>query len=194
MATAFDTVKAIPATYSGITFRSRLEARYAVLFDQLGVPWQYEADGRQLASGWYLPDFRLPRAGLWVEIKPKAPTSLEVAKCRELCAATGNRVLLAYGDFGWWLPDRGCRDPLSAICLSPSMDPDGEVVCFGEDHDYEPCLCPVCGEFGFEFEGRGARICARTTKCCGDSDRCHTSDSPRILEAVEKAEKWSFWR
>lgn len=31
----------IPTTYKRINFRSRLEARYAVLFDQLGWRWDY---------------------------------------------------------------------------------------------------------------------------------------------------------
>jgi len=194
MATAFDARLAIPTAYNGVTFRSRLEARWAVFFDMLGVPWLYEQEGHQLPSGWYLPDFLLPRADVWIELKPTDPTPQQVQKCRELCAATARRVILAYGDFGSWLPGRSLQWPMSALCLSPSLDPDGEVVCFGEDSDYEPCECPVCGEFSFEFEGRGARVCKGKRNCCGDSDRDHTSDSPRVCEAVDVADKWSFWK
>ena len=52
------TIKAIPTQYAGYTFRSRLEARAAVLFDKLGLIWEYEPEGFDLpVNGWYLPDF-----------------------------------------------------------------------------------------------------------------------------------------
>ena len=53
-------IKAIPTMYGGILFRSRLEARLAVLFDACGVDWEYEPEGFDLGDGiWYLPDFLL---------------------------------------------------------------------------------------------------------------------------------------
>lgn len=66
--------------YKGIYFRSRLEARWAVIFDRLGIDWRYETEGYdiQIDEGYtirYLPDFvlyggsvRCPRQ-LWVEVK-----------------------------------------------------------------------------------------------------------------------------
>lgn len=61
---------AIETFYRGIQYRSRLEARYAVLFDLLDITAHYEHEGFKLASGrWYLPDFYLPRTGVWVEVK-----------------------------------------------------------------------------------------------------------------------------
>jgi hypothetical protein len=54
--------------------RSRLEARWAVLFETLGIPWEYEPQGFNLSNGQkYLPDFRLPTWNAWVEIKPDVP-------------------------------------------------------------------------------------------------------------------------
>lgn len=45
-------------TYKGIEFRSRLEARWAVFFDALGLRWEYEPEGYRLDDGTcYLPDF-----------------------------------------------------------------------------------------------------------------------------------------
>ncbi len=43
----------IPTMYSGIQFRSRLEARYALLFDALGLTWHYEP----LDLAGYVPDY-----------------------------------------------------------------------------------------------------------------------------------------
>jgi hypothetical protein len=63
-------IKAIETSYAGHLFRSRLEARWAVFFDTLGVKWEYEAQGFELPSGaTYLPDFRLPDLKMWVEVK-----------------------------------------------------------------------------------------------------------------------------
>jgi len=57
-------IKAIPTIYKGISFRSRLEARWAVIFDQLGIDWHYETEGYDvpISNGVtirYLPDFVL---------------------------------------------------------------------------------------------------------------------------------------
>ncbi len=37
--------KAIETLYKGYRFRSRLEARWAVFFDALGLKWEYEKEG-----------------------------------------------------------------------------------------------------------------------------------------------------
>lgn len=63
-------MKAIETEYKGHTFRSRLEARYAVLFDSMGLEWKYEMQGYELHDGRkYLPDFYLPELDLYVEVK-----------------------------------------------------------------------------------------------------------------------------
>jgi len=60
---AWDTnrdVKAIERSTTAYRFRSRLEARWAVFFDTLGVKYEYEKEGYDLDGTWYLPDFWLP--------------------------------------------------------------------------------------------------------------------------------------
>lgn len=53
-------IKAIETEYNGYRFRSRLEARWAVFFDSLGVKYEYEPEGFILPSGKrYLPDFKV---------------------------------------------------------------------------------------------------------------------------------------
>jgi hypothetical protein len=62
--------RAIETLYDGHRFRSRLEARWAVLFNRMGLEWEYEPEGYELSNGKrYLPDFRLPRFGVHVEVK-----------------------------------------------------------------------------------------------------------------------------
>lgn len=55
--------------YAGCRFRSRLEARWAVFFNSLEIPWQYEPQGFQIGEEAYLPDFYLPQSKTWVEVK-----------------------------------------------------------------------------------------------------------------------------
>ena len=63
-------IQAIETRYKGYRFRSRLEARWAVFFDALGVEWQYEPQPFRLGDGTgYLPDFCL-EGDTWVEVKP----------------------------------------------------------------------------------------------------------------------------
>ncbi len=67
-------IKAIETEYKGYRFRSRLEARWAVFFDELGLRYEYEPEGFELSDGtWYLPDFRVwtpQNQPIWYEVKP----------------------------------------------------------------------------------------------------------------------------
>lgn len=64
-------IKAIETVYNGYRFRSRLEARWAVFFDALGVKYEYEAEGFEIGNGLrHLPDFSIQN-GVLIEIKPK---------------------------------------------------------------------------------------------------------------------------
>ena len=69
-------MQAIETRYSGILFRSRLEARWALYFDLLGIEWLYEMEGFKLESGEiYLPDFYLPPPlDIFCEVKPYKQT------------------------------------------------------------------------------------------------------------------------
>lgn len=64
-------IKAIETRYAGCRFRSRLEARWAVFFDHLGVKWEYEDQGFEVGETRqrYLPDFYLPELKVRVEVK-----------------------------------------------------------------------------------------------------------------------------
>lgn len=50
-------IKPIETIYNGYRFRSRLEARWAVFFDSLGVDYEYEPEGFSNNGVLYLPDF-----------------------------------------------------------------------------------------------------------------------------------------
>jgi len=114
-------IEAKPTNYKRHHFRSRLEARWAVVFDLLKIKWQYEPamfdlgfatiNGRQIYLGGYLVDFYLPDLEVWVEVKPIIPhcDSIEFAKVRRLvkhiCIGASGfifaalpRIALVYGN------------------------------------------------------------------------------------------------
>lgn len=92
-------VKSLETYLWGYRFRSRIEARWAVLFDRAGIEWQYETEGFLLPSGPYLPDFFLPGYGLWFEVKGRSADDEERQRCREL-SYSEFPVLLAEGPVG----------------------------------------------------------------------------------------------
>ena len=73
-------INAIETEYNGYLFRSRLEARWAVFFDEIGLNWSYEAEGYVLDDGsYYLPDFTIYEDGnirAIYEIKPLISSDL----------------------------------------------------------------------------------------------------------------------
>jgi len=74
-------ITAIETQYAGCRFRSRLEARWAVFFDNAGIPWEYEPEGFDIDGRWYLPDFRLDFTW-WVEVKGELPLPDELSFLR----------------------------------------------------------------------------------------------------------------
>lgn len=63
-------VRAIREQYHGVWFRSKLEAKWARLFDDYAIRWEYEPQGFALSqNSAYLPDFWLPAINTVVEVK-----------------------------------------------------------------------------------------------------------------------------
>lgn len=77
-------LKPIETEYKGYRFRSRLEAKWAIFFDEMGWKWIYEHEGYELPSGKYLPDFFFPDINCFAEVKPMPFTKKEMKKCFEL--------------------------------------------------------------------------------------------------------------
>lgn len=97
------TIKAIETKYKGYRFRSRLEARWAVFFDELMVPWKYEHEGYNLDGVYYLPDFCVKtKSGKmqFVEVKSdKGMTDEEIDKAKRLALKyDGSDVFVVMGD------------------------------------------------------------------------------------------------
>lgn len=148
-------IKAIQTYYNGYKFRSRLEARWAVFFDTVGIKYQYEPEGFQLPSGWYLPDFFLPELNIWVEVKG-VMNEEDATKIEEF------RQMLANKKLGSLLVLKDIPSEDEALNM-PGNTGGGyfndEAFSIGWDGPYLPCVCPACGKVGIEFDGRGWRVC-----------------------------------
>lgn len=103
-------ITAVPTTYDGIEFRSRLESEWAKTLDLNGIFWTYEPVEITLPSGTtYIPDFWLPDLGTWIEVK--GPGIPRVEKAYELAQ------------------ERACHCPANCTCPRSG----GELVLIGRE-------------------------------------------------------------
>jgi hypothetical protein len=183
---------AIETRYAGCRFRSRLEARWAVFFDHLGVRWEYEPEGFHLSDGgFYLPDFRLllPRDGgegvLWAEVKPEG---VPVPAFERFIADSPNSrgaILRSIPD-----PNRLGDFETEGEVLSQFYDDiEANKSVAGWDNHHCFCICPSCGVIGYEFEGRVDRVGHCRADC-----KHGALDHPRLLEAYTAARSARFER
>lgn len=174
---------AIETYYKGCRFRSRLEARWAVFFDTLEIRWLYEPEGFVLEDGTrYLPDFYLPDYELWIEVKGlrNEYDSHKIDLFRK--GLTYPEALLVLGD----IPPIGV-DVVDWVYRTYDGSHFDIGWNEGWDFPYLPCVCPTCGKPGFEFDGRGARVCSHNP---GDKD--YSANDPRIIDAYRAAHSARF--
>ena len=133
-------IKPIETHYNGYRFRSRLEARWAVFFDTLGIKYEYEPEGFDLGDGlYYLPDFRVKCYGcrgscgdepfdLWIEVKGKM-TEEDARKIRKFA---GKEITESteYASYSWFKVE----NPVLIVREIPNSY-DG---LHGELNNYEP--------------------------------------------------------
>jgi hypothetical protein len=102
-------IKPIETLYDGCRFRSRLEARWAVLLNAIGAGWEYEPEGFKLGeAGRYLPDFLVKNVlpgPFWLEIKRERDDFQRAEiKAYALVAGTNIPLLMLAGHpetIGW---------------------------------------------------------------------------------------------
>jgi hypothetical protein len=95
----------IETAYNGTLYRSRTEARYALMFDRAGILFQYEPDGFAFEEKGhrYVPDFWVLSWDSFLEVKPdtfrlkRGEWPDERCKCELLNEATNKDVFLACG-------------------------------------------------------------------------------------------------
>lgn len=127
-------VSAFPTIYRGIRFRSRLEARWAAVFNVLGWPWRYEPP--EIDLHYYIPDFILDwPCPMLVEVKPMLSA-----------AETDVLALEKIEQSGWFdlaTPAGRGRSALLVGAVLPLPMPLEATPWHVITHN---CDCPNCGE------------------------------------------------
>lgn len=196
-------------TIFGTTFRSKLEAEWAAFFTIIGIRWEYEPHKVNTRHGGYMPDFVLTdlHGGLICEVKPYGRDDEEFgiteAKLRDACVQLKKSGTVLRGN-----PFKFCVEDLKdtgasvsggahGMFFKPQTDvfPADEI---GWDAPYLFCVCPHCWKAGYEFDGRGERICrgacghktvidARNFDHLGHGDKGYSASHPRIMLAAKTA-------
>ena len=165
-------LRAIETEYRGFRFRSRTEARYAVLFDAAGINWQYEAEGFHLNGARYLPDFFLPELKTYVEVKPTREAAEQaVPLLLALKEASGCDAMFGIGSPTIGPPDNFFR----CAKLSEGI------------HVYRaaPAQCPFCNRLVFDRRD----LC----RCTGDVKVLRWPSCPPSLSyALGEAQRARF--
>lgn len=95
------TWEAKETVYNGQTFRSRLEARWAIVFDFLDISWEYESQLFRTPRGHYLPDFKIrvksEKKSCFVEVKGPEPVPVDYERAMNVAYQTGMRMRFLVG-------------------------------------------------------------------------------------------------
>lgn len=199
-------IEAIRTKYNGVIFRSRLEAQWAVFWDELGVKWEYEPQMFELPDGkQYIPDFWIVDLALWVEIKPNETIAREeeaTLKCSQLAYKTGDLVYLDQGGFAWPISEDweysnafvpGGAEAYSVLFFYITDPVQGDWIYHSENHYW--ATCPECGKLGIAKDLREGYAINYLFSC-----ECYTrtrhlwlhSKSEIVMKAYDKALKyWS---
>lgn len=116
-------IQAIETTYQGYRFRSRLEARWAIFFDALGIEWMYEYQGFEMPNGRrYLPDFYLPELDVWFEVKGAFPDRNEQDTFIHFTKTDHDKVLFVsfhdvdFTNITCWFAGKNVRNAMFVEC------------------------------------------------------------------------------
>ncbi len=190
-------IKAKPTNYKNILFRSRLEAKWAIFFDELGIKWKYEPKYDDVEYRGFLiqykPDFYLPDHDLWIEVKATSILHLSDGEIRKIV--------------GW------ANDYLEILVLSGAPRIPRENTKAHYLYTYNPkkkkvnrpvasmwwCECPKCGRIDFRPCGSIPVDCDKT--CYADPPvnlfgeelpEPEGHKSPRLEKACHKANNYKF--
>lgn len=161
---------ALPTEFEGHAYKSRGEARFAVFFKTLGLPYEYEPEGFELSDGtWYLPDFYLPTIRTWAECKPSFLFPDEENKCRLLSQGTGFPCLFLIGPPDFVAYEGATWDCGEYTAVPYSLDIDAHWQIYQKEHrlfgqpDYRtppdetqfraPYRHAIYASRGYKFEG-----------------------------------------
>lgn len=183
-------IKPIETVYNGYRFRSRLEARWAVFFDALGIKYEYEPEGFRFPDGsCYLPDFYLPELNTFFEVKG-IMNDADMHKINQLLKYSGKPVVIGYADMSFQASD---------LWHDEHPQPDGTFYYTFASKEYSLLIyCYECKKYSFMGQS-GCWIC----QSCGADDGdyfysieaygdWHSRSSPDVRNAFLAARQARF--
>lgn len=146
-------IDAIPTVYHGTRFKSKMEADLASWLDVHAIPWVYEAEGFDLNGARYLPDFWLPKAHAFIEVKGimRADDAAKIDSMAAACAPKEILVIIAEAPIG---------QAFSFAKPTPEF--------FWGCDDVVMMRCKACSQWTF-IASMGGYKCVS----CGTWDGCH---------------------
>ena len=122
----------IKTVYNGYLFKSKLEAKWAVFFDRIGIGYQYEPEAFAVEGGWYTPDFYLPdvylrsneESGVYIEVKPTQWRYNNTTKeyVEKITKAMSGATLILFNGEPYDFCDYGYRNDDGGYQLQPYYD------------------------------------------------------------------------
>ena len=153
-------IKPIETYYNGYRFRSRLEARWAVFFDAMGIKYEYEPEGFTMSDGtMYLPDFYLPESGQFFEVKG-VMTDTDLHKVQQFVSDADKCVTIGYSDFHF--------ETCNFWGWKESEDDTFKQFSFDKNDEAWLCKCNYCGKYWFQATTGGWHC-----QSCGKYDGDH---------------------
>ena len=193
-------IKPIGTYYNGYYFRSRLEARWAVFFDALGVRYEYEPIGLVKNGIRYLPDFMVRCHGcrgecghdsfpLFIDVKGEM-TELDGEKIKtfsyqgDLCEQKRSEHLLSHIPIlvVGAIPPKGCSSDSSACGSYEDMNGIKGVYQFNYKH--------IDGDYFAAYPAADKN--GRFYLWGDDSNYINRDDVERVELAYEKARQARF--
>lgn len=193
------TIKTVETEYKNIRYRSRNEARWGVFLDGLGIDFEYEPEGYEMKVGHrtirYLPDFFIQKQevfdkDLYLEIKPSSnDIIISEYDLSKIDAFSKHKTITILGSL------KDYRDDLCSGDGSIAWSKYGLHGPLGSDYGFLFCQCVECGCYGFEFNGRSARLdCCEHNKNNQTDHKKYNSCPPTIWYALENALNHRFWK
>lgn len=170
----------IKTVYNGYLFKSKLEAKWAVFFDNMGFVYEYEPEAFGVGDGWYTPDFYIPEMylgstvfrGVYAEIKPSS-WDCELEYYVKLSRAMRNKILVLFAG-----------EPYDFAI--PYWESYGHAyrVCPEWDKHQTLAYCGECNDFGVQY-------LEESRKCCPHCDSMR--NGPTMLNAAIDARQKKFF-
>lgn len=186
-------IQVIQTEFDGYLFRSRLEARWAVFFNELGIKYEYEKEGYELPSGRYLPDFWLPELDIYVEIKSREYSLKHHIELWDLSCEFEEVIGKSLYICGHGIPNENEAKELHDFMYNKE-GMIGTAIKNG-DMPYLWCECPYCNNLDIQFDGRAGRNNHKKSCILFDDkldSKHYNASSQRLLSAYKKARQARF--